>query len=101
MMMVAALSFGRGGPCARAFNLILRKELLPPTLSCQATPKSRSKRTWTTIVKGLTSMQKMNRKINVQRGSLSAADLAFWAAAQRAKQKYAKTLQMLKASDGS
>jgi len=27
-------------------------------------------------------MQKMNRKINVQRGSLSAADLAFWAAAQ-------------------
>ncbi|WP_436676816.1 hypothetical protein [Lactiplantibacillus plantarum] len=46
-------------------------------------------------------MQKMNRKINVQRGSLSAANLAFWAAAQRAKQKYAKTLQMLKASDGS
>ncbi|OAZ76559.1 hypothetical protein [Lactiplantibacillus plantarum] len=46
-------------------------------------------------------MQKMNRKINVQRGSLSATDLAFWAAAQRAKQKYAKTLQMLKASDGS
>ncbi|MEE6691634.1 hypothetical protein RAO27_02345 [Lactiplantibacillus plantarum] len=43
-------------------------------------------------------MQKMNRKINVQRGSLAAANLAFWAAAQRAKQTYAK---MLKASDGS